>query len=108
MALALSSCAATPPPPSSSPDLRLDFLSPAHRTPLPYIGPMMPNPPAAVIVQWNPRVYSRRQIAGIALQQCIGFDDHAQREGPLRRVGPLLAERFTCVAWRAPLPSPAG
>jgi hypothetical protein len=69
---------------------------------------MMPDPPAALIVEWNPRAYSRRQIAGIALQQCIGFDGHARREGPVRHLGSLLSERFTCIAWRAPLPSAAG
>jgi hypothetical protein len=106
-ALALSSCAAAPPPATPAVDLRLDFLSPSHGAPLPYLGPMMPDPPAAVIAEWNPQVYSRREIDGIALQQCIGFGGYARAEGPVTRRGPLLAQRFVCIAWHAPLADPA-
>jgi hypothetical protein len=107
--LALSSCAPSPPAPvpaAPSIDLSLDFLSPSHGAPMPYLGPMMPDPPAAVIVQWNPRVYSRPEIDSIALQQCIGFGGYAHFEGAVTHQGALLAQRFTCIAWHAPLPNP--
>lgn len=104
-AVALSSCADAPveEPPV---DLRLDFLSPGPAAPLPYLGPLMPHPPAAVIVQWNPDVYQRTDIDSIAQQQCIIFEGYAQFEGPVSTVGHLLSQRFTCVARRAPFARP--
>lgn len=97
LAGALSACAPRPALSHHASSLSLDFTWP--RAPAPTLRSSFapPAPPEAVTLHWNPKDYTRGEIAEIAGQQCLAFDRDAKPASAVARRGAGDAQRFDCV-----------
>jgi hypothetical protein len=94
--LALAACAPRERISDVASPLALDFVWSRPKQPVIPIWPDAPQPPAAVIVHWNPKVYSHDDIGQIAGQQCIPFDRKAVAASRISQRHGLSVQRFDC------------
>jgi hypothetical protein len=92
----LSGCASQSESPPRSPPLALDFVWPQAHEPTLSQSLNPPPPPRQVILRWNPKDYSHKEIAEIAGQQCLTFGRQAAPASPVMRRSSDQSERFAC------------
>jgi hypothetical protein len=97
LAGALSACAPRPAPALHPASLALDFAWPHATEPTLRSAFAPPAPPKAVTLRWNPKDYSRREIAEIAGQQCLAFGRSAKPASRVAQNGASDVQRFDCV-----------
>jgi len=97
LAGALSACAPRAALSHHPSSLALDFTWPRAAEPTLRSSFAPPPPPKAVTLHWNPKDYTRREIAEIAGQQCLTFERSAKPASQVARSGAGDAQRFDCV-----------